>query len=81
MRTTYTVKVNSETRLRFTADLADASAPLMIVDCTECTPLNTSHASHTAVGAARVVNGYLWSQGGAAFGDDEEIVVSEEGDE
>ena len=77
---TYTVIINNETRLRFEADLAQATAPLVIIDeddAREVTPLQTTDAAHTARGAACIINSWLRSEGGAAFGEDEEIVVEE----
>ena len=72
---TYTVTVNGIARLTFTADLAEASAPITWDDNEIC-PFETADARHNKFEAASLLNRWLRNEGGEAWGEDEEIEIS-----
>lgn len=75
MRNTYIVTVDGEERLRFSADLSQAAEPLMIIgeDGEKLpTPYCTGDARHNQDMAAELLNNWLWSEGGEAWGESED---------
>lgn len=62
----YTVTVGTSVRLCFVADLADASAPISILDNGENTPtpFQTADARHSAYKAAYMLNDWARNEGG-----------------
>ena len=79
MYTKYRVTVDGETRLEFEADLTQASAKITIDGVP--TPFRTANASHQAISAARCINEWHYSEGGASFGIHENWIVTASGEE
>lgn len=84
MRQTYSVTVGGEERLRFRADLVEASAPIRIVGAngtSRPTPFQTANARHQECEAAELLNRWCRSEGGECWEEDEDYeidVVDEE---
>lgn len=69
----YIVTVDGVERMRFQANLAQASAPILLEG--DATPFQTADARHDEWRAAELLNAWCRSEGGAAWGDDEEIDI------
>lgn len=74
---TYTVYVKAEERMRFSGDFAEASSPIRIVgdEGETSTPYQVADARHSPKEAARLLNEWCRSEGGEAWGEEEEIEV------
>ncbi len=74
--TSYEVTIDGDARLTFQANLADAAAPITVIadDGYELlsTPFQTADARHDANRAARLLNDWCRSEGGEAWGEDED---------
>lgn len=75
MKTTYQVKVGKTIRLTFDGDFSQASSPLTIDG--NSTPFQVADARHRPATAAEILNNWCRSEGGEAWGEDEEITIVE----
>lgn len=78
MKTVYEAKVGGDVRLVFRADFAQASSPIEIEgeDGFNSTPYQVADARHKVREAADMLNGWCYSQGGEAWGEDEDVTVA-----
>lgn len=74
MKTTYQVKVGKTVRMIFEGDFAQANSPLTIEGTS--TPFQVADARHRPSKAAEILNGWCRSEGGEAWGEDEDVTVA-----
>jgi len=81
---TYRVTVAGNLRMRFGGDFANAASPLVLLDLDgddtgpSSTPLQVADARHSPYRAAERLNAWLHSEGGGAWGEDEDYTVETE---
>lgn len=71
--TTYRVTVAGNERMTFSGDFAQAASPLKIDG--NSTPFQVADAAHRPERAATLLNDWCRSEGGEAWGEDEQPVV------
>lgn len=76
MRITYEVLCAGELLMSFSADLSQAASPITIEYPRRLqTPFQTADAKHSSEEAARIVNEWLFSEGGACWDKKQRVKV------